>query len=151
MLYLNPKELKELSKEETEEILSKTTDLNPKFLHELYLKGLSIKSLSSVFADCASVGYPFGSARKVEFVIYVSPSAGGGYHHDEYLKITFFGGSCTFRRANVNSNAANFREIGKLLDGGYYSELDDVAELQRKGYIVEIDVDGNVKMYKEVL
>lgn len=43
----------------------------------------------------------------------------------EYLVVTYRGGSKTYRSCNMNSLAAILREIGKLADGGYYDELDD--------------------------
>lgn len=42
----------------------------------------------------------------------------------EFLVVTFDGGGISVRSANGNSNTANFREIGKLLDGGYYDEVE---------------------------
>jgi hypothetical protein len=41
----------------------------------------------------------------------------------EYLVVTYRGGSKTYRSCNMNSLSAILREIGKLSDGGYYDEL----------------------------
>jgi hypothetical protein len=52
----------------------------------------------------------------------------------EYLVITFVGGAKIVRIANGNSDAANFREIGKLIDGGYYDEVDFYETILENGY-----------------
>lgn len=41
----------------------------------------------------------------------------------EYLVITYRGGSKTYRSCNMNSLSAILREIGELANGGYYDEL----------------------------
>lgn len=47
----------------------------------------------------------------------------------EFLVVTFDGGGKSVRSANGNSNTSNFREIGKLIDGGYYDEVEYYKEL----------------------
>ena len=46
----------------------------------------------------------------------------------EYLVIQFKGGAISCRNANHNSNMANLQEIGRLVYGGYYSEVDAFNE-----------------------
>lgn len=41
----------------------------------------------------------------------------------EIMKVNFFGGGFGIRNVNMNSNSANFRELGKMLDGGCYEEV----------------------------
>lgn len=41
----------------------------------------------------------------------------------EFVVITYDGGGQAVRCVNGNSNYANYVEIGKLLDGGYYDEI----------------------------
>ena len=43
----------------------------------------------------------------------------------EYVVVTFNGGGKSVRNVGGNSHTANFREIGKLIDGGYYDEVRD--------------------------
>lgn len=43
---------------------------------------------------------------------------------EEFAVVTFVGGAKSVRCCTGNSNLANFEEISKLLDGGYYEEVD---------------------------
>jgi hypothetical protein len=43
-------------------------------------------------------------------------------YYAEFAVVTFTGGAKSVRTISGNSDSANFREIGKLLDGGYYDE-----------------------------
>lgn len=52
----------------------------------------------------------------------------------EYVIVTFFGGGYSVKCVNGNSNTANFRAIGSMLDGGYYDEVRDYQELKNIGY-----------------
>lgn len=52
----------------------------------------------------------------------------------EYIVVTFFGGAISVRTVNGNSNSANFRTIGSMLDGGYYDEVQDYEKLKDIGY-----------------
>lgn len=58
-------------------------------------------------------------------------------NHDyfvEYLVVTFDGGAKSVRCANGNSNIANYREIGNLIDGGYYTEIRAYEALTEEGF-----------------
>ena len=55
-------------------------------------------------------------------------------YYKEYIIVTFKGGSISVRSANGNSNTANFRAIGTLLDGGYYDEVFCYENLEADGY-----------------
>lgn len=59
----------------------------------------------------------------------------------EYLVVTFVGGTKIVRIANGNSDTANFREIGKLIDGGYYDELAFYETILDNGYI-KVNLEG---------
>lgn len=52
----------------------------------------------------------------------------------EYIVVTFFGGAISVRQVNGNSSTANFRAIGSIIDGGYYTELQEYQTLADKGY-----------------
>lgn len=52
----------------------------------------------------------------------------------EYLVVNFVGGGKSVRSANGNSHNANFRELGKLIDGGYYDEVRDYETLRDRGF-----------------
>jgi hypothetical protein len=52
----------------------------------------------------------------------------------EYLVVNFVGGAKSVRCANGNSHSANYQEIGKLIDGGYYTELRTYNSLVERGF-----------------
>lgn len=52
----------------------------------------------------------------------------------EFVVVTFSGGAESVRCVNGNSNYANYLEIGKLLDGGYYTELPRYKALTEEGF-----------------
>lgn len=49
-----------------------------------------------------------------------------------YIVIIFKGGGMSVRNAYGNSLNANFRELFKIIDGGYYKEVDDYKEITFK-------------------
>ena len=55
-------------------------------------------------------------------------------YYQEYLVITFDGGAISVRSINGNSDRANFREIGKLIDGGYYDEVELYTSMEERGF-----------------
>lgn len=52
----------------------------------------------------------------------------------EFVVITYDGGGQAVRCVNGNSNMANYTEIGKLLDGGYYDEIPRYRALTEEGF-----------------
>lgn len=42
----------------------------------------------------------------------------------EFIRVNYVGGGYAVRNSNGNSLSAIFKEIGNLLDGGYYDEVD---------------------------
>lgn len=52
----------------------------------------------------------------------------------EYIIVNFFGGAKSVRTVNGNSNSANFRAIGELIDGGYYDEVREYETLEDRGF-----------------
>jgi hypothetical protein len=63
------------------------------------------------------------TVMKVSYEVYsrYSPEYDTTYYA-EFAVVTFTGGAKSVRTVSGNSDSANFREIGKLLDGGYYDE-----------------------------
>lgn len=60
----------------------------------------------------------------------------------EYIVVNFFGGAISVRNATNNSLTANIAELGKLLNGGYYAEVEDYIELKKKDwYTKNISID----------
>lgn len=92
------------------------TDLDRKA--RLHNKVLFVDKLSEVIT--ASNGIPGISG--VEYVVFE--------HRDhpncieEFVVVTFVGGAKSVRCCTGNSNLANLEEVSKLLDGGYYCEVE---------------------------
>lgn len=60
----------------------------------------------------------------------------------EYIVVRFVGGAISVRKATYNSLTANIVELGKLLNGGYYDEVEDYKELKKKDwYRKNISID----------
>lgn len=78
------------------------------------------------------------SVAKIEYELYskqiTNEHVTNHTYYQEYLVVTFNGGAKSVRSANGNSNTANFREIGKLIDGGYYDEMDLYRTLEVRGF-----------------
>lgn len=55
-------------------------------------------------------------------------------YFEEYIVVTFYGGAKSVRNVNGNSNTANFRAIGSMIDGGYYDEVFNYERLPALGY-----------------
>lgn len=127
-----------------------TLSLSESRVTELIAKRKAIEAIDAAMKAAHAAGEPFGSARGVELRFYVIPrdDKPGTWFVDEYLTVTYHGGAKTFRRATANSSSANFIEIGRLLNGGYYAEIDDVAKMEEVGYLLDIHDDGSMTLRK---
>ena len=52
----------------------------------------------------------------------------------EFVVVNYVGGGKSVKTVSGNSNTANFRVIGTMLDGGYYDEVQDYNSLIECGY-----------------
>ena len=96
-------------------------------LSQLVGKQTVVRLIGNVIKTGARVpSGDIGSARDVDLVVFYNFRTGAIY---EYLVVEFDDDTYVPRCAGANSNAANFREIGSLLDGGSYAELSDFLEL----------------------
>lgn len=60
----------------------------------------------------------------------------------EYIVVHFVGGAISVRNVTYNSLPANIVELGKLLNGGYYAEVEYYIELKKKDwYTKNISID----------
>ena len=60
----------------------------------------------------------------------------------EYIVVRFVGGAISVRNVTYNSLPANIVELGKLLNGGYYDEVEYYIELKKKDWYTEnISID----------
>jgi hypothetical protein len=58
--------------------------------------------------------------------------------YTEFAVVTFVGGGKSVRVISGNSNNTNFREIGKLIDGGYYDEVEYYEKVKANSTLVEV-------------
>lgn len=78
---------------------------------------------------------PSGSTvDSVEYEVYRKDMEDDRAFFEEFLIVNFFGGSKSVRVANGNSNTANFRALGTLIDGGYYDEICNYESLADRGF-----------------
>ena len=88
-----------------------------------------IKNISKAFEE----GPKGSTVQSVDYEVYRKDTPEIIYFV-EYVIVTFFGGGYSVKCVNGNSNTANFRAIGSMLDGGYYDEVFEYDELTSKGY-----------------
>ena len=69
----------------------------------------------------------------VEYEVYSKTDANRDYFV-EFVVVVYDGGGQAVRCVNGNSNYANYVEIGKLLDGGYYDEIPRYRALTEEGF-----------------
>ena len=98
-------------------------------------KKLFIDHISKAFED----EYLISNVAKVEYEVYSKNSPNG---HDvwytEFVVVTFVGGAKSVRNISGNSNNATFREIGRLIDGGYYDELEFYKRVKESSDVVHL-------------
>jgi hypothetical protein len=102
-----------------------------------------IDGLSRVF----EAGNSNTSVTSVDYEVYRKDIDEDRIHFTEYLVVNYFGGGKSVRNINGNSNSTNFRELGKLLDGGYYEELKDYESLATSGYFL-VTFQNNLMLEK---
>jgi hypothetical protein len=98
---------------------------------EMYLeKKRFIENVNEVFQmdpRCPSV-------EGVHYEVYTRDYGEGRIDTREWIIIHFTGGGKSVRIVNGNSNIANFKVIGGMLAGGYYSEVQTYQEQLDNGY-----------------
>ena len=98
---------------------------------EMYAnKKAFIESISKAFAKNLSKS----SVTSVEYEVYRKDLDEERVHFVEYVVVNFIGGSKCVRFVNGNSNTANFRAVGDMLDGGYYNDMPNYNALQDNGF-----------------
>ena len=83
------------------------------------------------------------SVVKVDYEVYSKqyPNCDNNYY-SEFVVVTFFGGAKSVINVSGNSDCANFRAIGELIDGGHYDQVRYWEELPNNGFI-KIDLEEN--------
>ncbi len=90
-----------------------------------------IKNISKVFEATPRIS----SVASIDYEVYKKEIDKDITYFAEYVIVNFFGGGKSVRLVNGNSCTANFKEISKLLDGGYYEENRQYEALADNGYI----------------
>jgi hypothetical protein len=92
-----------------------------------------IDNISKVF-EAKPVG---SSVESIKYEVYkklINREEGAITYFTEYLVVTFVGGEKAVRIANGNSNIANFQELGKMIECGYFDEVLDYDALSDCGF-----------------
>lgn len=86
------------------------------------------------YIDRAFKAHPENSSiAKVEYEVFEKELNDDKYFQ-EFIVVTFNGGARSVRNANCNSNMANLVELGKLVKGGYYDEVEYYNSLTKNGF-----------------
>ncbi len=75
--------------------------------------------------------------EKIEYRVFKSNS---GYYQ-EYLVVTYDGGAIGVRNCNGNSFTSIFEELTKMLDGGYYDEVQDLHDYEKNDMWIEVTLE----------
>ena len=95
-------------------------------------KKLFIDNISKVFEIEALQS----NVKKIDYEVISKVIDESTTDYREFVIITFVGGTQSIRTITGNSNNANFKEIGNLINGGYYEEVDYHKSLLDNGYTV---------------
>ena len=71
------------------------------------------------------------SVQGITYEVWCKDHGEGGLEFMEWIIVSYHGGAKSYIRATANSNTANFRAIGNVLDHGDYSAVDSYCERQR--------------------
>lgn len=94
-----------------------------------------INHISKVFEDrrlCSNV-------LKVDYEVYFRQIDEETTYYTEFAVVTFEGGGKSVRVISGNSNNTNFQEIGKLINGGYYDDLEYYEQVKACSTEMELE------------
>lgn len=89
-----------------------------------------IENISKVFKDYSPRG---STVEKIEYRVFYNKNNDFRYF-SEWIIVTYIGGGKSCLSVNGNSNTANFRAIGTVLDNGHYDDVMFFESLEDKGY-----------------
>ena len=75
------------------------------------------------------------TVKSVDYEVYQKELDQDTTYFEELIIVTFVGGAISVSSANGNSDSANFKEIARLIDGGYYDEVRFYENLLNEGYV----------------
>lgn len=70
------------------------------------------------------------SIAEISYEVWYKGHDEGWHEFLEWIIVTYDGGAKSYLRVTANSNAANFRAIGEVLDHGYYLDVETYRERQ---------------------
>ena len=82
-------------------------------------------------------GQPRISIVKIEYEVYEDANNNNNYY-DEFVKVTYDGGAIAIRTVTGTSLSGIFRDIAKMIDGGYYDEVKYYADYIKSGKYVQV-------------
>ena len=74
------------------------------------------------------------SVEEIVYEVYTKQFSDRLSETREYLIVHFIGGGKSPKFVSGNSNIANFRVLGTMIDGGYYDEVREYEGLKENGY-----------------
>lgn len=74
------------------------------------------------------------SVTSIEYEVYRKDIDEERVHFAEYIVVNYIGGGKCVRFVSGNSNTANFRVAGEMLEGGYYDEIPAYNALKERGF-----------------
>ena len=77
-----------------------------------------------------------GSVEGVTYEVYTKQFSDRLSECREWVIVHFLGGGTSPRLVSGNSNTANFKVIGEMLNGGYYDEVRDYETQIDRGYSI---------------
>lgn len=82
-------------------------------------------------------------AEEVENIqdIYLDVFESEGYKQ-VYIVVEFVGGAKSVRNARANSLTLNIEEVSKMLNGGYYKEVEEYKDLKKRALIDYIEKEN---------
>lgn len=89
-----------------------------------------VDGISKVFETSSNTG----GVKKISYELYKKDVDETTTYFFEYIVVTFEGGGKSPISVNGNSNSANFRAIGKIIDGGYYDEVGYYEGIEESGF-----------------
>ena len=101
-------------------------------IHMYKGKKLFIEGISKVFQNESLKS----NVESIDYVVLTKVIDESTTDYREFVIIAFTSGAKSIRTITGNSNNANFREIGNLIDGGYYEEIKYYEELFLSGYTI---------------
>lgn len=82
-----------------------------------------------LFVDKLSIALS-GNCGQVIEVRYEAYESKEDSEPQEFIILTFRGGAISVRNVHMNSHSAILRELGRLVNGGYYDEVNYYMDLQ---------------------